>query len=307
MGAATLLIGVSARATVAVPGTVLAEAHQSNPYAGATQYVNPLWKAEVESEAAKQSGTLAANMRVVGNQPTAVWLDSMGAIAGPSGGMGLAAHLDAALTQKGSGPEVVNIIVYDLPGRDCNALASNGELPATAAGLATYETSYIDPIVAILSNTKYSTLRIAAVIEPDSLPNIVTNASVSACQTAGPLYEQGIAYALNKLHAISNVYNYVDAAHSGWLGWSSNSGPAASEFAKVANATTAKFASGEHHAAAGAVHQRFHDGELPAGHFLQLLPVQPGCGRAVVHGRYVRQAGFGGLPVQHRNDHRHVP
>ena len=178
-------------------------------------------------------------MRVVENQPTAIWLDSMGAIAGPSGGMGLAAHLNAALTQKGSGPEVVNIVIYDLPGRDRNALASNGELPATAAGLTTYETQYIDPIVAILSNSAYANLRIAAVIEPDSLPNIVTNSSVAACQTAGPLYEQGIAYALTKLHAMSNVYTFLDSAHSGWLGWSSNSGPAATEFAKVARATTA--------------------------------------------------------------------
>jgi cellulose 1,4-beta-cellobiosidase len=246
MAAVGLLVGVSALATVAAPAHVFAESHQVNPYSGATQYVNPLWKAEVESEAVAQQGsnpTLAAEMRVVENQPTAVWLDSMGAIAGPSGGMGLAAHLDAALTQKTSAPEVVNIIVYDLPGRDCNALASNGELPATAAGLTTYETQYIDPIVAILSNSKYANLRISAVIEPDSLPNIVTNSGVAACQTAGPFYESGIEYALNKLHAIANVYNFVDSAHSGWLGWSSNSGPAASEFAKVANATTARFAS----------------------------------------------------------------
>ena len=27
------------------------------------------------------------------------------------------------------------IVIYDLPGRDCAALASNGEIPATAAGL----------------------------------------------------------------------------------------------------------------------------------------------------------------------------
>ena len=243
VAAAGVLLGASAIATIAAPAAVLAESHQANPYVGATQYVNPLWKAEVESEAAKQSGTLATQMRVVENQPTAVWMDSMGAIAGPSGGMGLAAHLDAALTQKGSGPEVVNVVIYDLPGRDCNALASNGEIPATAAGLTTYETQYIDPIVAILANTKYANLRIALVIEPDSLPNIVTNSSVSACQTSGPLYEQGIEYALNKFHAISNVYNFLDSAHSGWLGWPNNSSGAATEFAKVANATTAKFAS----------------------------------------------------------------
>src|SRR5450759_2949088 len=241
VGVATLLTGMAAL-TAVTPLLVAAEAHQVNPYAGATQYVNPLWKAEVES-AAVANPTLAATMRVVANQATAVWLDSMGAIAGPAGGMGLAAHLDAALTQKGSGPEVVNVVIYDLPGRDCNALASNGEIPATAAGLTTYQTQYIDPIAAILANTKYANLRIALVIEPDSLPNIVTNASVAACQTAGPFYETGVSYALNKFHAISNVYNYVDMAHSGWLGWPNNSSGAATEFAKVANLTTAKFAS----------------------------------------------------------------
>ena len=179
-------------------------------------------------------------MATVAKQPTAVWMDSIGAITGPPGGMGLQAHLDAALAQQqGSTPEVFNFVVYDLPGRDCNALASNGELPATAAGLTQYETKYIDPIVAIISQPKYAGLRIVATIEPDSLPNIVTNASVAACQTARPFYEQGIEYALTKLHAISNVYNYLDSAHSGWLGWSSNSAPAAAEFAKVAQATPA--------------------------------------------------------------------
>ena len=219
--AAAALVGASGLAALAIPAQVFAEAHQTNPYVGATQYVNPLWKAEVESEAV--------------TTPSAVkWFhpSRKGLIMGiVVGGMGLAAHLNAALSQKGSGPEVVNIIVYDLPGRDCNALASNGELPATAAGLATYETSYIDPIVAILGNSAYSSLRIAAVIEPDSLPNIVTNSGVPACQTAGPFYESGIEYALNKLHALGNVYNFVDSGHSGWLGWSTNSSGAATEFA----------------------------------------------------------------------------
>ena len=97
---AALLVMMAVLTAMAAPMVVSAESHQVNPYVGATQYVNPLWKAEVDAEAAKQSGTLATQMRIVENQPTAVWMDSMGAIAGPSGGMGLAAHLDAALTQE---------------------------------------------------------------------------------------------------------------------------------------------------------------------------------------------------------------
>ena len=40
-------------------------------------------------------------------------------------------------------------------------------------------------------------------------------------------YVNGIAYALQKLGAIGNVYNYVDAAHHGWIGWDTNFGPTA--------------------------------------------------------------------------------
>ncbi|WP_344132048.1 glycoside hydrolase family 6 protein, partial [Luedemannella flava] len=63
----------------------------------------------------------------------------------------------------------------------------------------------------------------------DSLPNLVTNTNLTACATmkSNGGYVDGIAYALNKLGAYSNVYNYVDAAHHGWIGWDTNAGPTA--------------------------------------------------------------------------------
>jgi cellulose 1,4-beta-cellobiosidase len=159
--------------------------------------------------------------------------------------MSLQAQMDNALSQAASGPITVDIVIYDLPGRDCAALASNGEIPATQAGLTDYETNYINVIAGILGQPKYadSNIRVVAIIEPDSLPNAVTNTDLATCQTSAPLYEAGIEYALNHLHAIPNVYNYIDAGHSGWLGWPSNLPPGAAEFAKVAKATTAGFAS----------------------------------------------------------------
>ncbi|MBO3085622.1 glycoside hydrolase family 6 protein [Cellulomonas fengjieae] len=221
-----------------------AEAHVDNPYAGATQYVNPTYAAAVESAATRAGDpTLAAKMRTVAKQPTAVWMDRISAINGNADGNGLKFHLDNAVAQKGSGPIVFNLVIYDLPGRDCYALASNGELPATDAGLARYKTEYIDPIAALLADPKYADIRISATIEPDSLPNLVTNISEAACQQAAPYYRAGVKYALDKLHAIPNVYNYIDIGHSGWLGWDSNAGPAATLFAEVAKSTTAGFAS----------------------------------------------------------------
>ena len=239
----------TAMALVAIPLSITssanaAEAHVDNPYAGATQYVNPTWAAEVNAAAARQAdSSLAAKMATVAKQPTAVWMDRISAITGNADGKGLQYHLDEALKQKGSGPIVVNLVIYDLPGRDCYALASNGELPATDAGLARYKTEYIDKIASLLSDPKYAGLRISATIEPDSLPNLVTNISEPLCQTAAPYYKAGVKYALDKLHAIPNVYNYVDIGHSGWLGWDSNSVPAAQLFADVAKTTTAGFAS----------------------------------------------------------------
>ncbi|MEV8504638.1 glycoside hydrolase family 6 protein [Actinoplanes sp. NPDC051475] len=207
------------------PGT-----RADNPYAGARGYVNPEWKAKADSE--------PGGNRVSGN-PTAVWLDRIAAIEGTSdsssnGAMGLRDHLDAAIAQ---GAGYVQFVIYNLPGRDCSALASNGELGVN--DLPRYKTEYIDPIAAIQADPKYRNLRIINVVEIDSLPNLVTNTNVATCATMKQNggYVQGVGYALNKLGAIPNVYNYVDAAHHGWIGWDTNFGPTADIMLQAARAS----------------------------------------------------------------------
>ncbi|TDT98612.1 cellulose 1,4-beta-cellobiosidase [Streptomyces sp. 846.5] len=219
--------------------------HVANPYLGSTPYLNPDYVSEVNAQATADGGTTGTAEAKVASYQTAIWMDHIGAIAGDSTHLGLKAQLDKAETQAAgsSTPVLFEVVIYDLPGRDCAALASNGEIPATAAGLTQYESQYVDPIAALLGTSTYSNLRISTIIEPDSLPNAVTNQSKAACATATPYYETGVEYTLNKLHAIPNVYTYLDIGHSGWLGWSSNMGPAAQEFAKVAKATTAGVAS----------------------------------------------------------------
>ncbi|MET8975347.1 glycoside hydrolase family 6 protein [Streptomyces sp. NPDC004539] len=203
-----------------------------NPYAGAKVYVNPDWSAR----AAAESGGSR-----ISNQPTGVWMDRIAAITGTTGARGLRAHLDTALTQKGSGELVVQLVIYDLPGRDCAALASNGELGPTE--IDKYKTQFIDPIAAILADPKYASLRIVNTIEIDSLPNLITNTgsratATPACDTmkANGNYVKGVGYALNKLGDIPNVYNYIDAGHHGWLGWDDNFAPSAQLFAQAATA-----------------------------------------------------------------------
>ncbi|MGH9562485.1 MAG: glycoside hydrolase family 6 protein, partial [Terracidiphilus sp.] len=257
--------------------------HVTNPYASANQYVSPDWTNEVKAAAATEpaGSTLANQMTVVGTYPTAIWLDRIAAIYGGtanSGRMSLQQHITAALAQQsGTGkPIVVTLVIYDLPDRDCAALASNGELSLaggdtvigpngtsetlTGTGLQEYEEDYITPIYNILQPYgSNSNIRFALVVEDDSLPNMITNTgespnpAIANCVAANGgitgspslngVYVQAIQYALSTFHQLPNVYNYLDVGHHGWLGWPNNFQPAVNFLTAVAKGTTAGVAS----------------------------------------------------------------
>jgi cellulose 1,4-beta-cellobiosidase len=221
---------------------VAAISHVQNPWLGefGLGATDSTWQAQVDSFAQSitaQNPKMSSAASLVKSMPTGIWLDTKAAVNGTGGNTGLTAHLDAAVKQQTTNnpsnlPLVVDLVIYDIPGRDCNAAASNGEEPATAAGLTDYETSYIDVIANTLGNSNYANLRFALFIEPDSLPNLVTNMSNPNCTAAAQYYENGIAYALSKFHAISNAYTFLDISNATWLSWHPADG--ATEFAKVA-------------------------------------------------------------------------
>ncbi len=234
--------GLAAAAALALGGAMASVATQANadvaplarvanPYEGATVYVNQDWAAN-----ATASGGSA-----IADEPTFVWMDRIAAIEGANGAKGLRAHLDAALEQ---GANVFQMVTYDLPGRDCAALASNGEL--SLDDLPRYQSEFIDPIAEILGDPAYANIRIVNVVEIDSLPNLITN--ISPRETATPqcdeakssgVYVNAVAYALGTLGAIENVYNYVDLGHHGWLGWDDNFRPFADLIRQVVNTSPA--------------------------------------------------------------------
>ncbi|WP_246564432.1 glycoside hydrolase family 6 protein [Leptothoe spongobia] len=224
---------------------VFPEPRVDNPFVGTTSYLNPDYVGQVKKQATQTAGSLGEEMAQVTTYPTAVWMDRIGAITGTSAdgtkiAMSLREHLDTALAQKLPGkPITFLMVVYNLPNRDCHALASNGEIPH--GGIERYKTEYIGPMAEIFSDPKYADIRIVAVIEPDSLPNLVTNLSTPACAKAKSSgeYVEGVQYALNKLHQISNVYTYVDLGHSGWLGWDSSFGPTVTLIADTIKGTQA--------------------------------------------------------------------
>ncbi|MGA2352205.1 MAG: glycoside hydrolase family 6 protein, partial [Terracidiphilus sp.] len=178
--------------TLVVP-SAFAQTHVANPYVGATVYVSPDYAAEVATAQAAEP-SLAGQMATVAKQPTFVWLDRIAAIAGGSvnsNRLGLQGHINAAVAQANGAEIVVQLVIYDLPDRDCAALASNGELSIaggdipkgyttalTGTGIQEYENDYITPIYNILAAAP-SNVRFVLVIEDDSLPNLLTNTGVS--------------------------------------------------------------------------------------------------------------------------------
>ena len=242
VGGGTAMIGAapasaSARADAMTRATL---AHLDNPYVAAKAYVNPNWAAKASAEPGGSA---------IANQPTGVWLDSIAAIAAPAGSgytTSLRGHLDNALAQSAT---LAQFVLYDLPSRDCQRTAHEGELGPTE--IDRYRSEFIDPIAAIEGDAKYSSIRIVNIVEPASLPSLISSPSQFVdnpyrCDTmkANGNYQTGIAYALGRLHAAgTNIYNYLDAANHGWIGWNNSWD---NEFAAAADlmATVAKQATG---------------------------------------------------------------
>lgn len=127
----------------------------------------------------------------------------------------------------GASPPIAGIfVVYDLPDRDCAALASNGEYSIADGGVEKYK-AYIDNIRETL--VEYSDVHTILIIgessivadatvlanstgpvEPDSLANLVTNMAVSKCANAYSAYLECVNYAVTQLN-LSNVAMYLDA------------------------------------------------------------------------------------------------
>jgi len=180
-------------------------------------HANSFYRQEVEAAAENMSNGNSEAALQVADIGTFLWLDTIANIE----------RLEPALVDVPC-TDIVGLVIYDLPGRDCAAKASNGELKV--GELSRYKSEYIDTIVAILK--KYPNTAFALVIEPDSLPNLVTNSDLTTCQQSAAGYRDGTAYALKQLN-LPNVVMYMDAGHGGWLGWNDNLKPGAAELAKA--------------------------------------------------------------------------
>ncbi|KAL5346089.1 hypothetical protein ACLOAV_009120 [Pseudogymnoascus australis] len=212
------------------PGTTViptGPAVTGNPFLDKKIYANPYYSSEIHTLAIPQmTGAAKAAASKVAEVGTFVWLDTMAKVPSLDTYLGNIAAINAA----GASQEVIaNFVVYDLPDRDCAALASNGEYSIADGGVAKYKT-YIDTIRGHL--VKHSNVKVVLVIEPDSLANMVTNMGVAKCANAASTYKSLTVYAMEQL-SLPNVSMYLDAGHAGWLGWAANIGPTADMFAEL--------------------------------------------------------------------------
>ena len=113
--------------------TAASGSSSDNPFAQ-VGYVNPSYRAELETSIATSTGTIKETLQDMREIPSAYWLDvkskvkSSGFVADPNTTTAEGILADAA--SKLPAP-LVTFIVYDLPNRDCRAKASNGEICCT--------------------------------------------------------------------------------------------------------------------------------------------------------------------------------
>ncbi|KAJ3034477.1 hypothetical protein HDV00_005000 [Rhizophlyctis rosea] len=177
-----------------VPRPSGAIAPNTNPFANAQWYVDPSWSTDVLSSVSTLDPSLVPSAFVAANTPTAIWVAPSDSLKDLRKTL-----LNASKSaKKGDTPALVHLIVYDMPDRDCSASASSGEWSIAEGGASKYQ-SWIDEIAKEVQ--KYDDLRIVVLLEPDALPNMVTNAGdpSSKCGKAKPVHLQLLKYAITQL------------------------------------------------------------------------------------------------------------
>ncbi|KAM0327200.1 hypothetical protein ACHAQA_006333 [Verticillium albo-atrum] len=201
-----------------------------NPFEGRKLFISRAYAAQLEQTfetfiAANDTENALKVRYVQDNGGTFVWAPSITGL----GALDVAISAARAEQNQGGVEQIVGLVLYNLPNRDCSAGESAGELSGRD-GLRRYKDEYVNAWAERLSRA--SDLTFAVVIEPDAIGNMVTNQALEACAEAKPIQEEGIAYALQKLQ-LPNVNLYVDVSHGGWLGWPDNLALTAKQVGKI--------------------------------------------------------------------------
>jgi len=227
--------------------------------------VNPSYKRLLQTSIGTAKGDIKATLYQMRNVPSAFWIDVKSKVNKGNGHDDLSTvHGILEDAAKCDPPHLVVFMVYDLPNRDCWALASNGEIcchygkdvgrtkcemgangyykeyvgAGCKDGLKEYKDTYINPFVKMVKDFEMK-VPIVLVIEPDSLGNMVTNmkdkrpANFRGCHDeTKAAYMDGITYTVTQF-ATTEATIYLDGAHGGWLGWANKEDDQTGKFAQL--------------------------------------------------------------------------
>ncbi|KAJ1303749.1 hypothetical protein OPQ81_008173 [Rhizoctonia solani] len=188
----------------------------SNPFAGKTFYGNPYYRSLVEAEVVKLKAEgkteLAAKAAKVARVPVFSWVYDTESVKDITGYLE-----DAAAIQKKTGKkQIVQLVIYNLPDRDCSSKASAGELSLTSS--ATGETPYQKLLQSARAQIeKYPDITVAIILEPDSIGDLVASNGVAKCSSSAQAHKRLLSLAIATLQ-LPNVSIYLDGANAGWLG-----------------------------------------------------------------------------------------
>ncbi|KIO15363.1 glycoside hydrolase family 6 protein, partial [Tulasnella calospora MUT 4182] len=144
----------------------------ANPFQGKTLYLDPLYSSQVQAAVttlqAEGKTDLAAKAAIVAEVPTFIWISQRSDVTKISPIL-----YDAKSIQNSTGKaQAIQLVVYNLPDRDCSAGASAGENTIDNAGESRYEAFVRATYTEI---QRVPEVQVIVVLEPDSIGNIITN------------------------------------------------------------------------------------------------------------------------------------
>jgi endoglucanase len=169
----------------------------STPVAGRKLYVDPRSPAALQAARWRSEGRTAdaAAMARLAKRPTAVWV---------ADGTGVTARAREATQKAAAAERTALLVAYHVPGRDCGSYSAGGSgSPEAYRAWVRGFARGIGPRRAIV------------ILEPDAIPQAVTESCLSAASRA-ERYAL-LADAVRTFAALPNVAVYIDAGNPGWV------------------------------------------------------------------------------------------
>ena len=189
-----------------------------SPYVNAEPFIDPVYVQHIEQsqQLEAENAALVAAMEMLKAQPTGVWLDTAaGLCESVNGKPSLVEYLNLAEARN----QLLTLVLYNIPARDCVRQERTGEFGVSEFGLEDYQ-FFVDRVSALA--TIYSNVPISMIVEPTAFASTVSNGGFlpTNCYDARQLqlHEKSLSYALKRFARNENIFSYLDYGDPSWPG-----------------------------------------------------------------------------------------